>query len=245
MITLDRPPVPVPVVLRGQPWRPAPRRMISQIEVRPEIDAPINIELGGLPMIAAAAIASGLSFVVAWQVPSIRSIATIAGVAFAGFGIANLFLAQPEEAAADEPIVTPAGGGSATVSPPIASTNEDAFAALEARVISPTEWQEVDLSPFAGSVPITMRITNPANSSVTFDLIMDMTEDPTPGEAWQTESSMRVTLGGGETRDITTELPLSKWTAWVDLIEVDLVLRKRRIAGGPKELMFHRAFVIE
>ena len=57
---------------------------------------------------------------------------------------------------------------------------------------------------------------------------------------------MRVTLGSDETRDIDVELPLTQWHAWVDYVEVDLAVQKRRIHGGSaQKLAGDRFFVIE
>ncbi len=246
---LNRPPVLRPIPIAGR-WQPAPmRQRLSQVEINPNIDAPINIGLGTLPVTLGAFIGSGVSFLVGGQVKSIRPVATIVGVGLAGFGIVNLFFGKSADAATQETedAVTPPAGVPGEASDPIPPTNEDAFQVLEGRVIYPGEQQEVDLSPTAGGVPIQIRVTNPSSSSVTFDLILEHTEDPHPfGEIWSTETPMRVTMGPGQTRDIDTELPLTQWRAWVDYIDVDVKIMKRRISGGPRErLATDRFFVVE
>lgn len=255
--SLDRPPFLRQVPLAGQRrptlgWRPphAGRHLsrLAQVEINPTIDAPINIGLGTLPVTLGAFIASGVSFLVGGQVKSVRPIATVLGVGLAGFGIFNLFFGTSAEAQAQETedAVSPPEGVPADASDPIPATNEDAFGVLDGRVLYPTEQQEVDISAWGATVPIQLRISNPSSSPVTFDLVIEHTENPYPiGEVWVTETSMRVTLGAGETRDIDTELKLTQWRAWVDYENIDVKIKKRRIHGGQAERLADRFFVVE
>ena len=260
--TLNRPPVARQVPFLGQPrpsltgqrrpalaWRPArPQRQLAQVEVNPEINAPITVELGTLPLTLGSFIASGVSFLVGSQVKSVRPVATVVGVGLAGFGIVNLFFGNTPSADAleTENAVSPPDGVDAGASDPIPATNEDAFLALDGRVLYPTEGQEVNLGMTDSTVPVRVRVSNSSLSSVTFDLVLKHTETPNMGEIWETETSMRVTLGGGQTRDIDVDLPLTQWRAWVDYVEIDLKVQKRRIHGGnPQMLTSDRFFVIE
>ncbi len=255
--SLDQPPFlrQVPIAGPRRPalaWRPpnAGRKLskLAQVEITPNIDAPINIGLGTLPVTLGAFIASGVSFLVGAQVKSVRPVARVLGVGLAGFGILNLFFGTSAEAEAQatEDAVSAPEGVDATASDAIPATNEDAFLTLEGRVLSPTEQQEVDISAWGGAVPIRVRISNPSSSPVTFDLVIEHTEDPHPiGEVWSTETFLRITLGAGETRDIDTELKLTQWRAWVDYENIDVQILKRRIHGGGAERLADRFFVVE
>ncbi len=159
-------------------WRPpnAGRHLsrLAQVEINPNINAPINIGLGTLPVTLGAFIGSAVSFLVGAKVKSVRPVATVLGVGLAGFGIFNLFFGTSAEAqaqATDDAVSAP-GGVDATASDSIPATNEDAFLTLEARVLSPTEQQEVDISAWGAVVPIRVRISNPSSSPVTFDLVI-------------------------------------------------------------------------
>ena len=254
---LNQPPIARQVPLLGQrrpalashrPPTPAwrPRRQLSQVNVNPEVNVPVTVELGSLPVIIGAFAASGISFLVGSQVKSARSVTDILGIGFAGLGIVNLFLGGASDAAAAEDAISPPEGVDASASDPIPATNEDAFLSLDGRVLSPTEQQEVNIGPAATAVPVRIRISNSSSKSVTFDLILKHIENPNIGEIWQTDTSMRVTLGGNETRDIDADLPLTQWRAWVDYVEIDLSVQKRRIHGGnAQKLASDRFFVIE
>jgi hypothetical protein len=248
MKMLDQPPAmrAVPLVSAYRPA--APRRPgMSQIEVPVTVDAPISVGLGALPLTIGLFAASGVSFLVGSQIPGARGITTVLGVLFAGGGVANLFLGAPSEAkAATTPPPSLPGGDDVVVSPPIEDTPEDAFALIEGRVISPTETSTVDISPIASSVPIRLRLTNPSNADASFDLVMDIQEQPEPfGDMMPSQESLRVDLGAGETRDYDVDLPLKTWEALTDYIEVDLTVRKRRISGGDAALLVSRFFVVE
>ncbi len=259
---LNRPPVARQVPLLGYPhpslagyrplapaWRPArPRRQLAQVEVNPTVNAPITIELGTLPVTLGAFAASGVSFLVGSQVKSIKTVTDMIGVGFAGFGIVNLFLGGSAEASAQETedAVDGPEGVDAGASNPIEPTNEEAFLALDGRVLYPTEAQEVNLGMTDSAVPIRVRVVNSVSKSVTFDLVLTHTENPNIGEVLDTVTSMRVTLGPGQTRDIDVDLPLTQWRAWVDYVEVDVLVQKRRIHGGnAQRLATDRFFVVE
>lgn len=221
--------------------------MIGQgIDISPQVNVPINVGLGSLPVVLGAFVASGAAFLVGWQVPGIRGITNIIGVALAGFGVVNVFLPKGPGAGPDGGSITPAGGQGGSISPPIQETEEEAFQALEGRVVSPTEWQTLDISPFTSSVPIRIRISNPVQKPVTFDLLLGIHESPVPvGAETDNATSQRVTIGPGETRDIDVTIPLLTWGWAANQVDIDLRVDKRRIAGGEPALLVTRSFKVD
>lgn len=89
-------PIPVPIARR----RPA----LSEgglFDIKPQINAPVSISLGlgSLPLSIGLFAASGASFLVGSQVPNVKGITDILGIAAAGLGVANIIageLKKPE-----------------------------------------------------------------------------------------------------------------------------------------------------
>jgi hypothetical protein len=221
--------------------------MIGQgIDISPQINVPISVGLGSLPVVLGAFVASGAAFLVGWQVPGIRAVTNIIGIGLAAFGIVNVFLPKGPGAPDDSGSITPAGGQGGSISPPIQATEEEAFQQLEGRVVSPAEWQTIDLSPFSSSVPIRIRVSNPAQNPITFDLLLNIHESPTPvGAEMDNTTSQRVTVGPGETRDVDVTIPLLTWGWAANQIDIDLRVGKRRISGGESALLDLRSFKVD
>ncbi len=235
-----------------RPYRPARRKpMMSQIEITPEINAPVDIgiDLGTLPIVIGSLGGAVVIFLLGRQIPGIHPLPTIAALALAGCGIMHLLTGEAEAVTTDreEPGSASAPpGGDASFSPPIAPTSEEAFPLVEGRVVNPTEWQKVDVGMFANSVPIRVRLTNPSSESITFDLVMEVNEIPSPfGEEQTNTESTRVSLGAGETRDLDLSIPLMTWGYTVNEVDVYLTLRKRRISGGTTQLLQYRHFIVD
>lgn len=236
------------VGIAGTTWKPARRRpMISQIEVNPEINAPINIGLGSLPMVIGSASAGALSLLAAYVLPDLRNPLAVLGLGFLGFSVYNIFSKDGSGITAEAPgTISPTGGEGGAISPPIAETNEDAFPLLEGRIVSPGEWQKVNLGFFGSKVDIRTRLTNPSSSDVTFDLIYDVEEIPSPfGDVEKYAVPTRVTLGAGETRDVDSVISLVTWGTTTNEVDVYITLQKRRISGGAPALLSYRHFVID
>ncbi len=232
-------------------YRPARRQqMLSQIEVRPEITAPINIGLGSLPIVIGSFAGAAVLFFLGSQAPSLKPFTLIAGLGLAGFGAFNLFTRDVSAAipGGDElpGSASPASGGDSSVSPSIAPTSEEAFPLITARIMSPTEFQTVEQSPFSSTVPVRVRLSNPSSAPVTFDMELDVHEIPSPfGEATTSAESTRVSLGAGETRDVDVSITLTTWGWSTDLVDVYLTVRKRRVAGGTPEVLAATHFVVD
>jgi len=235
------------------PFRPAPRASLAQIvQVTPQVDAPINISLGSAPVVIGAFVGAGAAVAIGAAIPEARTFTTLAALGLAGFGVYNLLKRSPQ---GDAPIegggelpgsVSTPGGGSAA-SAPIAASSEQLVAGISGRVISPAEFQTVDLSPFTSGVPIRVRLSNPASQGVTFDLVLIVNEIPVPFEGGEQTNSVssRVSLGAGETRDVDIPISLVTWGWSANQVDVYLTVQKRTIAGGAPSLVDTRHFVVD
>lgn len=237
----------LPQVKMAGAWKPARRRpMISQIEINPEINAPINVGLGSLPMTLGAASAGALAFLGAYTLPNFRGPLSFLGISSLAFAVYNLFRKDSGITSEAPGTISPTGGSGGAISPPIAETDEDAFALLEGRIVSPGEWQKVDLGWFGSDVPVRTRLTNPSSKDITFDLIFDVEEIPTPfGDVEKFSVPTRVTIGAGETRDVDSIISSIAWGSTTTEVDVYVTLQKRRIAGGAPALLAYRHFVID
>lgn len=244
-------PAPLPTRM-GQrlPYRPARRQMLSQIEVRPEINAPITIGLGSLPIVIGSFTGAVVVYLLGDQAPALKPFTTVVSIGLAGFGIFNLFSSDVSAAVpGGEELpgsASPAGGGDSSVSPAIAPTSEEAFPLISGRVMSPTEFQTIEQSPFLNAIPVRVRLTNPSSAPVTFDMELEVHEIPSPfgAEATSAEST-RVSLGAGETRDVDISITLTTWGFMVDLVDVYLTVRKRRVSGGSTEVLAATHFIVD
>lgn len=225
------------------PYSPS-KPKLSQIQINPHVEAPITIELGSLPLTLGLFAGSGVAFLVGAQVPSIRQLTTVAGVALAGFGVVNLLLPKQPIKGEQPPISTVTPG---VVSPPLSATGEEAFASVVGEIISPGNYETIDASPIGTPhIPMRIRLSNPSTQRADFDLQVDVHENPHPiGAEIGAQQSMRIGLGAGETRDFDLAIAINSWDALVDYAEVDVTVRKRRFSGGESELLDSLMFVVE
>jgi len=218
---------------------------MGQIQINPNIQAPINIGLGTLPLTIGLFTGSAVSLLMGSQIPTIRNVTSILALGLAGAGVLNLIL----------PKDTPAVGGPVTTTPvtpgqssgPIAPSVEEAFSLVSGRILSPGYGDTIDVSPFGTpSVPMRVRLTNDGQADASFDLVISSDEQPEPFGARVTNSqTMRVYIPKGETRDIDVSVGVSSWEALTDYVEVDVVVSKRRIDGGNRENLAGVLFVVE
>ncbi len=246
MKLLERPPVMRPVRL-ASPYRPAQHRVrIGQLNIDPNIDinAPVSINLGALPVTIGLFSASAVSFLIGTQVEGSKGVTSVLGILLAAGGVANIFLGDSlKDGTAPNADPSLPGGGGVDVSPPIIDTPEQVFAALDARVISPAEAAKVDIGFFAGSVPIRVRIDNPSDAPASFDLVLAYKEQPEPtGALLRSSETVRIDIGAGEKRDYDIDLPLNTWGTVTAYIELDLEILKRRTSGGDATRLDSRFF---
>jgi hypothetical protein len=235
------------------PYRPAPRKpMLAQlVQVSPQVDAPINIGFGSLPIVLGSFGGAVASVILGAYVPSIQGVTTIVAVGLGGFGVYNLLVNRglidtiPGGGEAPGAVSNPVGGAGASA--PIASSPASAIDGVAGRVISPTEFQTVDNSPFNSTVPVRVRLSNPSGQGVTFDLVFIVNEIPFPFESGEKTNTMstRVSLGAGETRDVDVPINLVTWGWTANQVDVYLTVQKRTIAGGSTSLLDVRHFVVD
>lgn len=240
-----------------------PRRLIGQsspwVEFKPQVtfnpdvnvQAPLNIELGGLPLSLGLFLGSGLAFFVRPQLSNgfPKTAALVAGLGLAAGGIANLLLPKKAKASAapapgqPAPIVppgTPTGPSTAT---PYLPQSSDAFSEVTARVVSPSEASTIDLWPWQRSYPVKISIHNPSSSPATFMLELVGRETSQPdGNTYDTMLPQQVSIGAGQVRDYDISMPMSSWGEYA---EIDLDVYKRRVPGEAPERLASRFFVVE
>lgn len=217
------------------------------IQINPNIQAPINIGLGSLPLSVGLFAGSGMALVIGSQAPSIRTITTIVSIGLAGLGVFNLLMPKGAAAAAP-PTTAPVAPGQS--SGPIAPTAEDAFKAVEGRILSPAYGDTINVSSFgSANIPMRVRLTNKSETTdANFDLGISTIEEPSIGAIVTNSQTMRVLIPHGETRDVDITIGVSSWgmleRSGLGNIRVDVTVTKRRIDGGDKENLAGTMFMV-
>ena len=233
---------PIPYQQTYQPIRPE----MGQIQINPNIQAPINIGLGSLPLSLGLFAGSGMALLIGSQTPSLRTLTTITSIGLAALGALNLIAPKGDQAPPPRPTTTAVAPGQS--SGPVEQSVEAAFAAVEGRILSPSYGDTIDVSPIGTpSVPVQLRLTNKSqHADANFDLVIASEENPHPfGNNVGNSQSMRVFIPRGETRDVGVSIGISSWEALTDYVEVDVTVAKRRIDGGAKENLAGVMFVVE
>lgn len=225
---------------------PARRRDLGQIQINPNIQAPINLSLGSLPLSIGLFAGSGMALLLGSQVKSIQPYTVAAAVALAGFGVVNLIIPKDAPPAPSGP-PSPSTVTPGSTSGPIANTPEIGFAGVSGRIITPAYGDTIDAAPWGTpQIPMRVRLTNSSSVEATFDLIISAMETPAPfGAPVSNSPSQRITIPAGETRDVDVSVGILSWDSLVDYVEVDVDVRKRRIDGGPTENLAGVMFVVE
>lgn len=229
-----------------------------KVEFTPNVNvqAPIKVELGGLPLSLGLFAGSALSFLVRPQLPEgwPQTLATVAGAALAVGGIMNLLMpkAQAAVVAPSGPSQTPttaqpsAPGGAAKAAPGLAPAGKSAFDQISGQVTVPTEGSEIDIWPTSSSYPIRVQLYNPSTEQATFYIEIVAKEYPHPGGSDVTTTlPMQVTVGAGQTRDIDVNMPITSWGWNVDYSDIDLTILKQRVPTEPKIKIADRFLVVE
>lgn len=256
---LERPPIPRAVSL----WKPAtvnPFGLGQWVEIKPQVkvEAPVEIGLGSLPLSVGLFAGSGLVVLIRPALPKgwPQGAALVVGSGLAVAGIINLILPKAEAAGAYAPSKpgAPAPSGPPPSAPGRAAAEEapaftpsaiTAFANVIGRIVSPGDFQTVDIGPFAKSYPVRVQLHNPSSSPVTFTLELSAEESPNIGAETVSVLPVQVSLGPGQVRDIDVAMPISSWDALVDYVDVVLTAKKRRVPEEAPELLHSRSFVIE
>lgn len=256
-----------PLKLRN-PIMPMPRspRGLGQIvqleptvEFKPDVkvQAPISIELGGLPLSLGLFAGSALSFIVKRQLPAgwPQTLATLIGAGLAVGGIWNLMMPKAQAATptvspgpSQVPTTTPpsAPGRAVTAPPGMPPPEKPAFDQITGRISYPGETETVDIWPTSSTYPIRLQLYNPSPASATFYVEIVATETPHPfGKEATTTFPMQVTVGAGQPRDIDINMPITSWGWTVDHADVDLNVYKRRTPSEDRIKIADRFLVVE
>lgn len=259
-----------PRLLHPLSLRPKLGRRIGQIvtfdpkvDFRPDVkvQAPINVELGGLPLSLGLFLGSGLAFLLRPQLPEGfgKTTALVLGAGLAVAGITNLILPKaaaapaapaPAPAPGSTPTTTvptaPAAPGSSVSAPAgVALSDQSVFDSISGQVTYPGEGESVNIWAFASSYPIRVQLYNPSAAPATFYLQIVANESPLPfGNDARTTFPMQVTVGPGQTRDIDINMPISTWAWNVKYVDVALSVYKQRMAGENPVLMAQRYLIV-
>lgn len=245
---------PIPLV-KG--WRPAHARIGQLVQVSPSVtvQAPIDIDLGGLPLSLGLFGGSGIVFLIRSGLPEgwPQTVATAVGAALAVAGVTNLLL--PKAAAAPSAPTGPAAPGLPPSAPPgyqvtpqpgYSPSGIVSFENVVGRIVSPADFSTVNVGPFASSYPVRVQLENLSEVPITLDLELTAEEDPYPiGEAATSSVPVQVNLMQKEIRNVDIMMPLSAWGTFVDYVDVILTARKRRVPGESPLLLDLKSFVIE
>ncbi len=252
--------------MRPLPLRPRMGQMVTfdpKVDFRPDVQvqAPINVELGGLPLSIGLFLGSGLSFLVRPQLPQglPQNVAMILGAGLAVAGMTNLLLPKaqasaPQAAPAPAPSTVPtttapsapsAPGGSVSAPPGVALSDQAVFDGISGQVTYPGEGESVNIWPWSSSYPVRVQLYNPSAASATFYLQLVANESPLPfGNDAKTTFPMQVTVGPGQTRDIDINMPISTWAWNVKYVDVALAVYKQRYSGDNPVLIAQRYLVV-
>lgn len=252
---LTRAPMLRQVPLAGG-WRPAWSRIGQLVQVSPDIkiQAPIAIELGGLPFSIGLFAGSGVVFLIRSGLPDgwPQAVGTALGAALAVAGITNLLLPKAAAAggapAAPQPGQPPSAppGYQVTPQPGYSPSGTMSFENVVGRIVSPADFSTVDVGPFASSYPVRVQLQNLSEVPITLDLELTAEEEPHPvGGAAISSLPVQVNLMQKEIRNVDIMMPLSAWGTFVDYVDVTLTAKKRRVPGEAPLLLDVRSFVIE
>lgn len=264
---LNKPPAPKRVAM-APAWQPAQRqnRQIRQVgqalvNVNPNvnltapINAPINIDLGNLPLSLGLFAGSGVAFVIRGQLPkgAWQTIALLGGVGLAGVGVWNLF-SKKATAAAPAPTTPPGPAGPvATVDSrgnPVTSQvvnvpSPRAFDQVTGKILTPADFSTVDLWSWQGSYPVKIQLQNGSTDPVDFTLELTGDESPAPfGDETNSAYAQQVSIGPGETKNVDISMPTVTWGFSKTYVDVVLTAKKRRTAGDQPVMLDYKGFVI-
>ncbi len=228
-----------------------------QLEIQTGIDQyllPLGLMAGGVA-----------AFVLGTALPKkVRPVATISGLVFVAGGIGVILYrswkksqaAAPAAPAAPAPPPVPSGGvpveSGGTAPPAFTPPTNDAFNGLQFQVVSPAPDQSISSSGgflLFGSkkIPVQLRMYNPSNENVTFNL--DFVWDELPGFTgynrgqFHGSQSFQVTLGPNEEKNQTFDLPIQTDVSWTQM-QVALGIFKKRTPLERDQLLSNITFTV-
>lgn len=234
-------------------YAPPRRRMGQLVEVSPEVkvEAPIQIELGTLPLSVGLFAGSALAFLVRSGLPKgwPQTVALVGGGALGAAGILNLVLPKAEATVPTRPSAAPSivpPGGVPVVTRAYMPPSEDVFLAVTGRIASPSDLSTVNVGTGANSYPVRLQLQNPGSTPASFEALLVADENPSIGTETRSSLPVQVTVPpGNEILEVDLEMPLTSWGFYVDTVEVNLNLFKRRMPGSTPERLDSRKFLID
>lgn len=246
---------------QGSPWV----EVRPNVTVNPNIDvkAPINIELGSLPLSLGLFVGSGVAFLSRTSLPEgwPQTVAALSGAGLAVAGIANLVLKKPAPAEAPKAgpvstnpqVTSPVQAAPATASGQTAVTGtytpptDDAVTQVTGHISYPAEGDTVSLFPWQSSYTVRVELHNPMPQPVTLDLVAEAMEDPQSDASKEKTSSnsLQVTIGPGEVKSVDVPMSSQAWGFFVAYVDVVVNVKKRAWAGAPAYMVDARSFVIK
>lgn len=236
-------------------YQPPPRRLAQLVTVNPNVNVSVNTGLEQYLFPAGLLAGGGAAFLIGTAVPSeYRKYSTMAGVALVIAGVGVLLYrglkGKSDGAAAPQ---KPASGGVAVDNPPaFVPPSQDAFRTLQVAIVSPGPSQEIEHSGgFLGfgekAIPVQLRMYNPAPSEVTFNLDFTWEEYPSFGGYdrghFLGSKSFQVTLGAGEQKNQTFDLPIRSDLSWTQ-IQGSLQMYSRRTPVENQQLLGNVTFTV-
>lgn len=264
MKLLEQPPVPRAVRLAG--FKPAPYRpqipKMGQFQLNPnvnvnpnvKVEAPINIDLGGLPLSVGLFIGSGLVFLMRTALPEgwPQTAGLVAGGGLAAAGIINLFKSKAE-ASTGAPAAGPAPRGpSAAPSSPqggisaqeVQPSMAEAFDSVTGVLTSPQDYSTVSIKPWSSTYPVRIQMSNPSSLPVNFTLELRGSESGSLSVDQDAAYVASVSLNPSETKNVDIDMPLVSGHV-VDVVNVSLSAYKRRVASEGAQLLSNRSFIVK
>lgn len=227
-----------------------------QVEVQTGLDQyllPLGLMAGGVA-----------AFVLGTALPKkTRPVTTISGLGLVAAGLGVIVYrgwkksSGAASAAAPAPPPAPPSGGvpveSGSSAPPaFQPPSNDAFNGLQIQVVSPAPDQSIVSSGgflFFGAkkIPVQLRIYNPSNEQVTFNL--DFVWDEMPGFTgydrgqYHGTQSFQVTLGPNEEKNQTFDLSIQTDVSWTQ-IQAALAIYKKRTPFERDQLLSNITFTV-
>lgn len=230
--------------------------MSQLVEVNPNVNvqAPIKIELGSLPLSLGLFAGSGLLFIAKGEVPKgiPKIAATVLALGLAVGGVLNLVMGKSSTAGA----ATDRGGATPSSAPPegtvatqpegFSVSDEQAFSNVTGRIVTPTDFSSVRVGSFAKTFPVRLQLQNNSEVPITFDA--ELTSEETPGPVGSEQFSslpIQVSLVANQIKNIDVNMPIAALNSiLVVYVDVILTLKKRRGTQGDPELLDLKSFTV-
>ncbi len=238
-------------------FRPAPRRLGQLVSLNPNVQVQVNTGLEQYLFPVGLMLGGGASFLVGTALPDgAKPATTLVGVGLILSGVGLLIYRGLNKPAAAAP-AAPSGGvpvSSGQNPPAFTPPPPDAFRALQLVIVSPQADQQLSseggvLGWLTGqkTIPVQLRMYNPSSTPVTFNLDFAWDEYPSFGGYDRTHvqgaKSFQVSLGAGEQKNQTFDLPVQTSDTWSQ-IQASLQMYTRRTPQESQQLLGNLTFTV-